>query len=258
MDKILTLPPFVTRPLTIATYDVTRERDLRLSSQLKLQQEIGEVHLQAGGLPYLKLYDEEGMLWVLTRARSVRHRAPQIEERVQLKTWSRGIRGAQFFRCYQFQNGRGEALVSSISSFALVDSRTHTLLRPASLKDKIDFCCQPDTVIDCPVPEKIKWPGGEVQIFERSIRYSDIDSNNHLNNAVYADFMGDFFPGNLWEEEVEEFEINFLKEAVLGDMLEVQVTREGNRYAFRGIHPEGECFQAWCRTRPRSLAFPPA
>lgn len=239
------LPEFYTQQLTIKTYDVNRERELKLSSQLKLQQEVGELHLLEGNLPYAKLYDM-GMAWVLTRSHAVRHRTPRLEEKVTLTTWSKMIKGAQFFRCYYFQDQEGTPLISAISSFALVDAKTHALLRPTILNDIIDFSCQPDKQISCPLPGRGKPEGEKVAKDTRPIRYTDIDYNDHLNNTVYADFMEDFFPGNLKEKRIREFEINFLKEAVLGDTLKITVTRQENKYFYSGEHDNGQCFEEWC------------
>ena len=42
--------PDYTWELKIASYDAGRDKRLRPSNQLKLQQEVGELHLGAGGL----------------------------------------------------------------------------------------------------------------------------------------------------------------------------------------------------------------
>ena len=47
----LIIPQDFTQELTITSFDSDRERRLRMSSQMKLQQEVGELHLMAGDLP---------------------------------------------------------------------------------------------------------------------------------------------------------------------------------------------------------------
>lgn len=115
--------------LKIASYDAGKDRRLRPSNQLKLQQEVGELHLGEGGLTWEEFY-RHGMIFVLTRLNSVIHRAPVLDEKVWLRTWHRDTKGAQFYRCYQFLDAAGNPLIESVSAFALVDPVTHKLLRP--------------------------------------------------------------------------------------------------------------------------------
>ena len=71
------VPKDYTWELKIASYDAGRDRRLRPSNQLKLQQEVGELHLGIGGLDYDAFY-QHGMVFVLTRTRTVIHRAPSV------------------------------------------------------------------------------------------------------------------------------------------------------------------------------------
>ena len=120
-----------TWPVKITTFDAGQDQRLTPAGQLRLQQEIGELHMSTGGLGYQVLCDA-GMAFLLTRTNSVVHRAPALNEEVALRTWHRGTRGAQFYRCYEFLDKAGEKLIESVTAFALVDVRDHRLLRPAS------------------------------------------------------------------------------------------------------------------------------
>ena len=108
------VPKDYTWELKIASYDAGRDRRLRPSNQLKLQQEVGELHLGIGGLDYDAFY-QHGMVFVLTRTRTVIHRAPLLDEHVKLRTWHRDSQGAQFFRCYQFLDSGERPLIESVS-----------------------------------------------------------------------------------------------------------------------------------------------
>ena len=101
--------------LKIASYDAGKDRRLRPSNQLKLQQEVGELHLGEGGLTWEEFY-RHGMIFVLTRLNSVIHRAPVLDEKVWLRTWHRDTKGAQFYRCYQFLDAAGNPLIESVSA----------------------------------------------------------------------------------------------------------------------------------------------
>ena len=57
------VPKDYTWELKIASYDAGRDRRLRPSNQLKLQQEVGELHLGIGGLDYDAFY-QHGIVFV--------------------------------------------------------------------------------------------------------------------------------------------------------------------------------------------------
>ena len=80
-----------TWPVKITTFDAGQDQRLTPAGQLRLQQEIGELHMSTGGLGYQVLCDA-GMAFLLTRTNSVVHRAPALNEEVALRTWHRGTR----------------------------------------------------------------------------------------------------------------------------------------------------------------------
>ena len=201
--------------LKIASYDAGKDRRLRPSNQLKLQQEVGELHLGEGGLTWEEFY-RHGMIFVLTRLNSVIHRAPVLDEKVWLRTWHRDTKGAQFYRCYQFLDAAGNPLIESVSAFALVDPVTHKLLPPAALV-----------------------PAGT-----RRVYWSDTDYNGHLNNTVYADILCDFLPGGMEGKRLTGFSISFLKEAMEGEDLVVSACAAPGEAWVAAAHQRGTCFEA--------------
>lgn len=239
------LPLEVNWDLTIATYDVDKERRLKLSSQMKLQQEIGEMHLQQCGLPYGVLFDK-GMVWVLTRSRAVIYRQPTLESHVYITTWEKGSRGAQFFRCYRFTDESGEVLIDACSGFALVDSHTHAPMRPKAFHDICDVENNAKETT-CPRPEKLRLPDVMKPVGVRTVRYSDIDYNGHLNNTVYADLLCDFVPGGMHGRTLREFGLQYCSEAVEGDDITISAGEVDGTIYISGDHGRGRCFDGFLR-----------
>lgn len=243
------VPKDYTWEIKIASYDAGRDRRLRPSNQLKLQQEVGELQLSAGGLDYQTFY-RHGMVFVLTRTRTVIHRAPLLDERVRLRTWHRDSQGAQFFRCYQFLDGEERPLIESVSAFALVDCETHKVLR-ASAFDQFGVDSQIGRFNGCPDPAKLKLPDGLAPAGERAIRWSDTDYNRHLNNTVYADILCDYLPGGMEGRRLTDYAISFLREAGEGETLSIAAAERplpgGGEAFMRGTHSRGVGFEAWAR-----------
>ena len=61
----------------------------------------------------------------------------------------------------------------------------------------------------------------------RQVKYSDLDSNSHVNNAVYADIVCDTLPLDwLVEREIKKFGIMYQKEALAGQVIELDTAQD--------------------------------
>lgn len=226
----------------IASFDAGKDRLLRPSNQLKLQQEVGELHFGEGGLGFAELY-RHGLAFVLTRLNSVIHCAPVLAEPVIVETWHRDNRGVQFFRCYRFLDQSGNVLIESVSAFALVDVETHKLLRPSRF-DEFGVPCQPDRSCGCPDPVKWHAPGQLSPAGEFLVGWSQTDWNHHLNNTVYADLLCDYLPGGMDGRRITSFSIQYAAEAREGDRLNLYHGEQDGHLFVTGTHTRGTCFEA--------------
>lgn len=67
-------------------------------------------------------------------------------------------------------------------------------------------------------------PGSEsaTRHYTQNVRYSDIDTQNHVNNARYVEWMLNALPDHwIGERRPREMSINFLRECVIGDEIDV-------------------------------------
>ena len=81
---------------------------------------------------------------------------------------------------------------------------------------------------------------------KRKIRYSDLDGNGHVYNAVYGDIVSDFLPEELINRQIVGFQINYQTEAVLGEELDLFLasdpTDENGWYLEGRNAAGGNCF----------------
>ncbi|HCA31181.1 MAG TPA: hypothetical protein DEP23_17340 [Ruminococcaceae bacterium] len=248
------IPLDYTWDIQIPSFDVGEDRKLRLSSQLRLQQEVGERHFEQGGLGFEELM-RHGLTFVITRTNSIIYRAPQLSQAVRLTTWHRSSKGVQFFRCYNFYDQDGKPLIESVSAFALVDPETHKILRP-SVFSQYAVTQQPDRLNHCPDPGKLSLPKDLQDAGGHKVGWSDIDYNGHLNNAVYADIITDAMPKQMRTRDISGFSISFLNEALEGEEIRLktgiqQHDREDTAW-ISGDHTRGRCFDACIRFHPQA------
>ena len=78
------------------------------------------------------------------------------------------------------------------------------------------------------------------------MRWSDLDGNGHLFSGNYGDFIWDALPEDLQVQYPREFQINYSREAVLGDVLRLEGCRGEEGYLVEGLGPRGSCFAALC------------
>lgn len=232
----------------VTTYDAGPDQTLRLSSLLKLQQESGEMQLSAVNAGYSDLLKHD-MAFVLTRTNVEIYRAPVLGEKIAVKTWPRGTKGAQFFRCYEIHSeSDGALLTSCVSAFALVAPADHRILRPQVFEDAFHLGFDLDLQTTCPDPKKWAPAAQPVTVGQHVVRYSQTDWNHHLNNTVYADLLTDFMPGGALGKRFSGFSIEFLREALPGETLAmsaVDVPADGHtETVVIGTHDRGECFRA--------------
>lgn len=229
----------------VTSFDADESSFLRPSSLLKLQQEIGELHLSAGGLSYGEM-SRIGAVFVVTRLSAKIHRPPVFGEQIGMTTWSNGVKGVQYNRCYQTCDLAGNVLIDSTGWFVLVDTKEHKPIRPKNAPIAGTLRFSPGRENGCPPPEKVKLPESMELSGERVLRYSDMDYNGHLNNTVYADLLCDFMPGGMKGKRISGFTIQFVGEAYEGDTLSIETFRSGQTVWFSGRHPRGMCFEAVC------------
>lgn len=230
----------------IRSYDIDQRRWLRLSSLLKIQQEIGELHLRAIGLPYDYMVDEFGLAFMFTRLNSVIYSLPKMGQELKVSTWCPGVRGLTFYRCYRLEDSGGNILVDSMASVVTVDAVEHKLRRPESIPCFSKFEYRPDIKSTCPKPQKIKLPEAFEAEYQRTVRYSDTDYNLHLNNTVYADIICDYMPGGMAGKQIDFFSLSFISEVREGQTIKVMTKKGADGAYFAGECGGRRCFEAFC------------
>lgn len=180
--------------------------------------------------------------WVLTRQHLVMDEWPAWGESLEIETWIRPITGAVAMRDFELKLG-GRRIGEATTGWLLLDAESR---RP--LKDVPTLGFEPRTEgVSALETPKIAPVEGAKPMAKFHVRNSDIDMNDHVNNTRYAQWILDAMPIE-WHKRyrLEDYQINFLAEAKLGDAVEVQFTAlEGDettprtRLLFQGLR-EGD------------------
>jgi len=203
----------------IASYEVDTEGKTPLTSLCKLMQETAYNHAEHLGFGYHQL-KEQNLFWVLSRMLIKIYRYPKWGERIKLRTWPTGIERLFAYRDFRLMDEQGETIGAASSAWLILDMVKHRPQRPDELRTKIDTL--PDPPILKERPAKIANLTHSLTGDFFSVRYSDLDLYDHVNNAKYIEWILDSYPEQMQRQYMlKECEINFLAESKMGDQIAI-------------------------------------
>lgn len=229
--------------LSICSYDCDCHQILRPSALLRHLQEIAGEHCALFGTDYDTLYQNDGVFLIVRQSMNL-YRLPKKGETVVIQSWHRKTQGAQFIRETQVLAPDGEVLVDSTGVWVLAHVSDHKIWRPADFPAyRLPHRPEPSLPTRS---GKLRAPEEMEELGVRSVRYTDLDYNGHVNNCVYADFLCDFMPGGMHDKRFETLDISYIAEAKEGDSIKISAKEEDGALYFRGEHARGKCFEARC------------
>ncbi len=214
--------PICSETYKIASFMLNLQGRAGPFSIVNLIQDIGWLHAIRLGIRQPK-----NLGWVFTRQVLTLQRYPVWHEELTIRTWLRAPGKDPFlYRDYELFIGE-QKIGQCTSTFAVMDLQLRKLAPQ-------DWSQYPDVwrheACLTAKPGKIELPVDVKDLIVLQVRNSDIDSNNHVNNTRYAQWILDAVPIQLLRSpiQVSKYEINFLAEAKLGDAIRIQKsTSEG-------------------------------
>ena len=196
--------------------DVDSQDKCRISRILDLCQNVATIH--SDGLGYrTKGMMDRGLAWLVTSMKVRIYKYPIADREVECRTWSRGLKGVQARRDYEIYDTDGNLLIIADSLWALFDLKEQKLTRVTD--EMLDAYKMIDRdVFNGEEISKIR-DNDAVEIEkEFEIGKRDIDTNHHLNNARYFDYISEVLPDDF---EVKEFECAYKKQIKYKDVVKV-------------------------------------
>ncbi len=179
-------------------------------------------------------------VFLLCKLRLTVDRAPVEGESIRLTTTASVPRRIIYKRVCAFDTLEGERLATVDSRWALVDTTTRRITRDAPA-DLLKMLAPAEDVVD--IPARRVNCGAE----EQSVRvtYSMTDTNRHVNNAFYADWVCDALePLLIRGAQVKDMKLFYHHEAVPGDTVRIRSAVQDGVHCFCGDTDSGRCFDA--------------
>ena len=226
-------------------HDTDGDGILRPSALLVYMQETANIQCREYGMDLNDLHHIEGKGFLLSRM-MVKIFAPlHAYEDIEVRTWCIDNKGYNFIRCFAVYRG-DEQMALAVSHWALLDVAEKKMIRTTDFRRDFPYGEMPDETL---LPPRVRSPAAtDMEIVgARTIVYSDLDFNRHMNNTRYPDMICDFLP-SMEGRRVSSLSLSYLREAAFGDTLAVSrapMEGEGEGYLIRTTRPDGAvCLEA--------------
>lgn len=174
-------------------------------------------HAESSGFGIEEI-NKENKSWVLSRLAIEMIKYPHHYDKIQVQTWVESVMRTFSFRNFAFLTKEGEVLGYARSVWAMIDI---TSRRPNNLSEVI----HPEFISDkiCPIAKASKIASVDTGITDSfTIKYSDIDLNQHLNSAKYVEHIIDSFTLYKFERrDIKRFEVEYIAESTFGEKINI-------------------------------------
>jgi len=203
------------REFHIYGYDVDPNCTISISKLLSMMHETAWSHVN-----YLKKgwqeLQEEGLFWALAKLHLKIHKLPKWNEKIRVETWAKARESIMFLRDYEAFSETGELLCCAISEWMLVDYRLNKIVRLEKLNTHLNY---PENrmAFEGRVPRIPRVDFPETPHFN-TVVLSDLDMNQHVNNASYVRWVIDRLPYDSYNQHsIKEIIINYVNQLKAGD-----------------------------------------
>lgn len=216
--------PIWTQKYDVNTLVLDHRRQLGLVGLLKILQDAAWIHARHLDHGYEAML-EHGTLWVLTRFKLVIDEWPRWGDSIAIRTWVRPPVGPLANRDYEILAVDGRKLGEATAAWLTLDATTRRPLRLTLGEGAL--AVREDGALDL-APAKLA-PRPDLPVLATvPARLSDLDVNGHVNNVCYAAWILDALPAETYETEcLRDYEIAFLGESRLGDVVRLEGTTDG-------------------------------
>ena len=204
-----------TTTFPVTTLHVDRFDRCKPSALLRFAQDAAGEHCNLLGTDWDSM-SAKNYLWAVIRQKMEITRLPKSGETVTVKTWPRPTTRVAYPRATEGYDAEGNLLFKVISVWVIMDMTTRAMVLPG--KSGVD-------VEGITTGTELKAPGGlaamEGENFaNRTVCFSDLDVNGHMNNTRYLDWLCDLLPSKFHETHpMKAVTICYMSEALEGQQL---------------------------------------
>jgi acyl-ACP thioesterase len=210
---------------------------VRLTDFCHLLQLTAHEHSVSGGLSFddMQVFDQA---WVLTNFYLEIEDLPKKEETIVIKTWIVSMEGVQSLRAFEVWHNN-QKIAGALTLWVVLNTKlrkTEKLALPFE-----HFELYPEHLPTKKHLERLRILKEYELKFLQTVKISDLDLVNHVNNVKYLEWCLDTIPLPFFEQHrIKEIHINFLREMHWNQSFTIHQNRNQNQFDF-SIFSEKVC-----------------
>jgi medium-chain acyl-[acyl-carrier-protein] hydrolase len=211
----------------IKAFDVDANGLLKVNTILDYFQDAASNDAERLNFGY-SIFVPMGLTWVLSWAKFEFINYPRFMDEIKIQSWGKKQYKLYSIRDYLMFDSKDEIICKGTSAWLLIDSKS---LRPKILPQlfpDIKMFDSKDVLPD--IPKKINSSAQQEIVYKTQIRYSDIDLNQHANNAKYIELMLDCFDQEFHKKHtIKSLTVSYIAQSKYGDEIQLsKVTEKDN------------------------------
>ena len=211
------MEPIYIDNFTVSDLQCDRFGRLKMSAICWFVQEMAGRHCVKLSLDWDNLA-KKGLFWAIIRHRVQVSRLPRKGEQIRLETWPMPTTRVAFPRSVVAFDMDGNLLFSSVSLWVLMDLQSRAMILPGKSGVEVPGVLRGGEL----TPPASLHPAELARGQQRTVGFTDLDINGHMNNCRYLDWAADLLPSEFHRDHgIREFTLCYLSEAREGDRLEL-------------------------------------
>ena len=229
MEKVVTKKEY-----EVQYYEIDFRKKLLVTSLMNYFGDVATKQSEdiGGGIDYLK---QEGIAWVLYKWDIHINKYPHYGEKISVETRPYSFRKFYGYRIFKVLDDKGNVIASANSIWLLIDKEKRKVIRIT--EDMYKMYGVAENEIKPLIIKKIKLP--EQFDIEKSfdVRYSDIDTNRHVNNVKYVDWIVETIPLDIvLNFTIKNLNITYEKEALYGEKIKIYTDLQKKDNSYISLH----------------------
>ncbi|MGV8829178.1 MAG: acyl-[acyl-carrier-protein] thioesterase [Breznakibacter sp.] len=177
---------------------------------------------------------EAGVVWVIVRLEIDIYRIPRWGDEVQVKTWPRGVDRLFAYREFEVWDHDGGVLAKATSTWIVLDRLERKAVKPAIVESILPYVDK-RMVLERNA-RRIPVSGEKKLVASRQVVFSDLDTNGHVNNCKYLEWVVDLMDYELLKNLHKcSICLNFVSELLYLDGVDIYCFDASGSMAFEGI-----------------------
>ena len=211
------MQPIYQKEFTIEDSHVDCYGRLKPSTILYFAQEIAGLHCVQLAVDYETL-EKKRLFWAVTRHKVQITRMPTRGETIRIETWPMPTTRVAYPRSMVAYDAQGNECFRSISLWVLMDLDTRNMILPGKSGISVDGTLR-GLELASPLGLAAKPLGSRRS---RTVCFTDLDRNGHMNNTKYLDWTADLLPSPFHAGSIlKEMTVCYFTEAREGQELDL-------------------------------------